>query len=90
MSPDTGFLSTQSHRFDYDITVRRAPDPNGEIVAAVRSWASAFEARHRQAQSSMSEDAELAVHDALADALELKRAELELYQAILAANLIAR
>ena len=69
-----------------EIRVRRAPDPQASIVAAARAWALAFEARRGQ-PAKPGEGAELALYDALADDAELKKAELALYQAILAAEL---
>jgi len=72
-----------------EIEVRRAQDPEAAIVTAARAWAMAFEAKQRQAPAP-GEGAELALYDALADVTALKRAELALYQAILASELISK
>ena len=68
-----------------DIKVRRGPNPEGSIVMAARAWALAFEARQRQA-ATPSEGAELALYEAVADVTELRKAELALYQVILASE----
>jgi len=72
-----------------EIEVRRAQDPEAAIVAAARAWAMAFEAR-QQNSAPPGEGAELALYDALADVTALKRAELALYQAILASELMSK
>jgi len=72
-----------------EIEVRRAQDPDAAIVAAARAWAMAFEAKQRQAPTPGG-GAEFALYDGSADVTALKRAELALYQAILAAELISK
>jgi len=90
MSPDAASVRTRSGEAHEDITVRRALEPGGSIVAAARVWALAFEAKQRDSAKPPSDDAELALYDALADDGDLKRAEVALYQAVLAADLTGK
>ncbi|MGH7123630.1 MAG: hypothetical protein ACREFI_04605 [Stellaceae bacterium] len=83
-------LNEPSTQASDEIKVRRASEPEGSIVSAARAWALAFEARQCDAATPSGGDSELALHHALANATELKRAELALYQAILASDLTAK
>ena len=91
MSAESGTLSEFefSTKFSGDIKVQRAPVPEAPIVMAARAWALAFEARQR-GTASPSEGAELALYDAVADVGALKRAELALYEVVLAAEQFAK
>ncbi len=72
-----------------EIDVRRAPGPETAIVAAARAWARAVEAMRGRA-AAPGEGAELALYDALAEVDALKTAEVALYQAVVASELISK
>ena len=90
MSPDTGAVNAPTRETSDEIAVRRVPEPGESIIAAARVWALAFEARRRAVAMPSTEGAELALYDVLSDVTELERAELALYEAVLAADLIAK
>lgn len=91
MSAEIGIVSEFefSTKSSDDIKVQRAPSPEAPIVMAARAWALAFQARQR-GTAMASEGAELALYDAVADVSELKRAELALYEVVLASEQIAK
>ena len=89
MPLEIGAMRESSTKASEDIKVRRAPSPEAPIVTAARAWALAFEARQR-ATATPSEGAELALYDAAADVTALKRAELTLYEVVLASEQIAK
>lgn len=91
MSSEIGIVSEFefSTKSSGDIKVQRAPSPEPPIVMAARAWALAFEARQR-GTATPSEGAELALYDAVADVSELKRAELALYEVVLASEQITK
>lgn len=89
MSLEIGAKCELSTKASDDIRVRRAPSPEEPIVIAARAWALAFEARRRGATTA-SDGAELALYDTAADVSALKRAELTLYEVVLASEQIAK
>lgn len=89
MSSEVDILREFSTKSSGDIKTERAPGSEVPIVMAARAWALAFEARQRGA-ATPSDGAELALYDAVADVTALKRAELALYEVVLAAEQIAK
>ncbi|HKX08045.1 MAG TPA: hypothetical protein VJN67_07610 [Stellaceae bacterium] len=89
MSSEISTVCEFSIKSSDDIEVQRAASPEAPIVMAARAWALAFEARQR-GTAAASEGAELALYDAAADVTALKRAELALYEVVLASEQIAK